>query len=93
MQKQDAAKGQILPAYFPVSDFYLAAFLICSGFELAHTSRVGPSRVLFFLRDGTERPQAVNEFYGHKSRVDPLAFKDAIVNLKSLIHAQKAQER
>lgn len=86
MQKKS---DSTVPAYFPVSDFYLAAFLIASGFDLVQTNRGEAHRVLFFLRDGPERPKAVADFYGHRATIDPLAFKDAIVNLKSVIHAAK----
>ena len=71
---------------YPLADFYLAAFLISSGFELLKTERVSPNRVTFVLRDSPRREQLVNDFYANKAQVNPLKYKDAIVNLKALIH-------
>ena len=75
---------------FPVSDFYIAAFLICAGLELVRTERVSAGRVVFMLRDKPQRAQMVQDFYSHKSQIDPLAYKDSIVNLKALIHGLPA---
>ena len=75
---------------FPVSDFYIAAFLICEGLELVRTERVSAGRVVFMLRDRPQRAQMVQDFYSHKAQVDPLAYKDSIVNLKAMIHGLPA---
>ncbi len=71
---------------FPLADFYLAAFLISSGLELLKTERFSPSRVTFVLRDSPQREQLIHDFYANKAQVNPLKYKDAIVNLKALIH-------
>lgn len=71
---------------YSLSDFYLAAFLLQSGLELIRTEQVGTSRVIFVLKDSPERPRLIQNFYSHKAKVDPLQYKDMIVNLKSLIH-------
>ncbi|MHB2025091.1 MAG: DUF5659 domain-containing protein [Elusimicrobiota bacterium] len=78
-------------ALFPVSDFYAAAFLICAGLELVRTERVNVRRVVFLLRDKPQRMQMIQDFYAHKSKVDPLAYKDSIVNLKALIHGLRPE--
>lgn len=86
MQNERMQKSENASETFPVADFYLAAFLITSRFELVRAELAGQNRVLFLLRDSPQRPQVVADFFGHRAVVDPLAFKDAIVNLKSLIH-------
>lgn len=75
----------------PVSDLYLTAFLLCKGMELIRTERATSSRVIFIFKDIPRRAQLVQNFYGRKEKVDPLAYKDAIVNLKSLIHGMKSE--
>lgn len=86
MQNERMQTNEHAPETYPVADFYLAAFLITSGFELLRAELAGQNRVLFLLRDSPQRPQIVADFFGRRAAVDPLAFKDAIVNLKSLIH-------
>jgi hypothetical protein len=49
-------------ALFPVSDFYAAAFLICSGLDLVRTERVSAGRVVFLLRDKPQRMQMLQSF-------------------------------
>jgi hypothetical protein len=71
---------------YSLADFYLAAFLISSGMDLLRTDRTGTNRVNFVLRDSPLRNQLIQDFYARKAKVDPLQYKDAIVNLKSLIH-------
>ena len=86
MRNETMQSHENAPETYPVADFYLAAFLITSGFELLRVELAGENRVLFLLRDTPQRTQVVADFYGRRAVVDPLAFKDAIVNLKSLIH-------
>jgi hypothetical protein len=71
-------------------DFYLCAFLICSGLELIRTDPAGNDRMIFVLRESPERSRLTEAYYGHRASADPLAFKDVIVNLKSIIHGRKA---
>lgn len=70
-------------------DFYLTSYLICCGLELLRTEPAGNNRVTFVLRESPQRTRITEDYYGHRAQVDPLAFKDAIVNLKSVIHARK----
>ena len=74
---------------FSLADFYLAAFLISSGLELIRTERLSPNRVTFVLRDSPRREQFVRDFYSSRAQVNPLKYKDAIVNLKALIHGMQ----
>jgi len=49
------------------TDFYSAAYLICSGLELLKTERVGYNRVVFVLRDSPKRAQLIQDFYARKA--------------------------
>ena len=73
---------------YSLSDFYLTAYLICSGLELVKTNRAESNRVTFILKDSPIRDQLIQEFYSHKARIDPLAYKDSIANLKALVCIQ-----
>lgn len=71
---------------FALSDFYLAAYLLCKGRTLLRTEPGGQNRMRFVLDDSPDRQHMIEDFYAHRAAVDPLAFKDAIVNLKSYLH-------
>ena len=92
MKNETMQSNEQAPQTYPIADFYLAAFLITSGFELLRAELAGTNRVLFLLRDTPQRAQAVADFFGRRAVVDPLAFKDAIVNLKSLIHGMNPRQ-
>lgn len=88
MQKTMKPKP-MMDAVCELTDFYLASYLICRGLELLRTEPAGNNRVTFVLRESPERARLTQDYYGRRAQVDPLAFKDAIVNLKSVIHARK----
>lgn len=90
MQKETMKNTEPADGAYSLSDFYLAAYLICSGMELLRTDRAKPNRVVFVLADSQQRPGLIQDFYSRKARIDPLAYKDTIANLKSLIHGFKA---
>ncbi|OIO04651.1 MAG: hypothetical protein AUJ52_14805 [Elusimicrobia bacterium CG1_02_63_36] len=79
------------PASYALSDFYLAAYLIAEGLPLLRLDPAGGSRVLFVLEDSPRREALIQDFYGHRAGVDPLAYKNAIVDLKSLIHGLRRE--
>ena len=74
---------------FSLSDFYLAAYLLCKGLKLLGTDPNGKNRIHFLLDDSPDRPQLIEDYYAHRAVVDPLSFKDAVVNLKSFLHGLK----
>ncbi len=74
---------------FSLSDFYLAAFLLSKGLKLLGTDPNGKNRIHFLLDDSPDRPQLIEDYYAHRAVVDPLSFKDAVVNLKSFLHGLK----
>jgi len=85
MQRNGMMKN-VSPQPYVLSDFYLAAYLLCKGRKLLRTEPGGQNRVRFVLDDSPNRQQLIEDFYAHRATVDPLAFKDAIVNLKSFLH-------
>lgn len=85
MRKEKMRNAQPLPDY-TLSDFYVAAFLICSGLNLVRAERVAANRVAFVLRDSPQRSELIQDFYARRARVDPLEYKGVITNLKALIH-------
>jgi len=70
---------------FETTDFYLACFLRCSGYELVDVQRQG-RRSTFIFRDGPARPDDVMAFYKNARSIQPLEFVGAIRDMKALIH-------
>src|SRR3954471_9561235 len=65
------------PGLYETSDFYLACFLRCSGYELAGLRRDG-RRCVFAYRDRPTRQRDILAFYGDRAAVVPLRFVGAI---------------
>ena len=70
---------------FETTDFYLACFLRCTGYELADVRREG-ARSIFVFRDQAGRRDTIMDFYANRASVQPLAFVGVIKDMKSLIH-------
>lgn len=70
---------------FETTDFYLACFLRCIGYELLNLRREG-RRSIFVFRDGPERKASMMAFYNNESAVRPLAFASVIKDMKAMIH-------
>ena len=70
---------------FETSDFYLACFLRCAGYELVNL-RTDGRRKVFVFRDRPERPADVMAFFGDSTTVRPLAFTATIKDMKGLLH-------
>ena len=87
MQKDNMKKIEPSTDTYSSTDFYSAAYLICSGLALLKTERVGYNRVVFVLQDSPKRAQLIQDFYGHKAKIDPLLYKDTLTNLKAIIHS------
>lgn len=69
---------------YPVSDFYLAAFLKAQHFKLVDTLREG-RRVTFIFEDKPTRSQLTKDFY-NDGTVNVNPFIHAIQDLKSIIY-------
>jgi len=71
---------------FATSDFYLACYLRCIGYDLKDMHRDG-RRASFVFEDRPNRPADVIAFFGNRTEVNPLRFVSAIKDLKALLHA------
>jgi len=70
---------------FDTTDFYLASYLRCVGYDLLDLRREG-TRAVFVFADRPERRAAVLAFYNSEGGVAPLAFVGSIRDMKALIH-------
>jgi hypothetical protein len=70
---------------FETSDFYLACFLRCTGYDLLDLRAEGRRKV-FVFRDCPSRRDDVLAFYGGGAVVTPLAFSTTIKDMKGLLH-------
>jgi len=70
---------------FDTTDFYLACFLRCAGYDLEDVRREG-RRSVFVFRDRPERKAEMLAFYRNEGAVKPLAFVETIKSMKALIH-------
>lgn len=71
MRKEKMRNAQPLPDY-TLSDFYVAAFLICSGLNLVRAERFAANRVAFVLQDSPQRSELIQDcrflsFYGEET--------------------------
>lgn len=66
-------------------DFYLAAFLIASGFPLrGHIKNAGLTT--FEFEETPKLTNPISSHYGFSGRVEPIAFGNSMRTLKSIIH-------
>ena len=66
------------------SDFYFSAYLLSKGYQIEETSKIGKSITFSFESDDLEEVR--NEYFLGKASVEPLAFSNAIHNLKTLTY-------
>jgi hypothetical protein len=88
----DRASSASRPGLYETSDFYLACFLRCSGYELAGMRRQG-RRCVFAYRDRPTRQRDVLAFYGDQTAVVPLRFVGAIKDMKAMLHNVQGGDR
>ena len=67
---------------FETTDFYLACFLRCLGYNLADLRRDG-RRSIFVFHEKPERRATMMAFYDNEVTVHPLAFVGAIKDMKA----------
>jgi hypothetical protein len=77
---------------YETSDFYLACFLRCSGYELAGLRRDGRCCV-FAYHDRPTRQRDLLAFYGDRAAVVPLRFVGAIKDMKAMLHNAQDEDR
>ena len=74
---------------FESRDFYLSAFLIANGYELADHSR-NHGYTTFFFRADEGLNKIVKEFYSLKTEIEPIKYSQALRALKGIIHSLSA---
>ena len=85
MKQSKTLSDSCPPAAFETSDFYLACFLRCVGYELLDLRPQGRRRV-FVFKDTDARRGDVMAFYGDGASVRPLALSSTIKDMKALLH-------
>lgn len=80
-----AKRRQTVPTAFETTDFYLACFLRCVGYELVRLRDDGRRKV-FVFRDRGSRRDDVMAFYADTTSVRPLAFTSTIKDMKGLLY-------
>ena len=76
---------EIATETFETTDFYLACFFRCAGYDLVDLRRE-ERRSVFIFRDRPERRAVMMAFYNNEGTVHPLAFVGTIKDMKALIH-------
>lgn len=72
---------------FATTDFYLACFLRCSGYDLLRLQPVGRGpRREFVFSDLPRRERDVMDFYRDVAKVPALQFARSIKDMKSILH-------
>jgi len=72
---------------YKLSDLFLCGWLLVAGMVLIRTEQQKKNRIVFVLQDITERPALINQYYSGNAVVCPLAYKNKIGDLKSLIYS------
>ena len=67
-------------------NFYLCAYLLSTGMALTDHWKDGHQTV-FGFDESAELDQRIQEYFSMQARVEPIAYGNAVRNLKSIIHA------
>jgi len=73
-------------------DFYLSSFLISNKIELLDNI-VEDGVTIFVFEKNDEIKKLIGNYYSLRSRVEPMAYGQAIRTLKSVIHASKSNAK
>jgi hypothetical protein len=73
-------------------DFYLSSYLIANGCDLLDNI-VEDGVTTFVFEKSDEMIKLIGNYYSLKSRVEPMAYSQAIRSLKSVIHASKTNAK
>ncbi len=73
-------------------DFYLSSYLIANGCNLIDNI-VEDEVTTFIFEKNDELKILIGNYYSLKSRVEPMAYGQAIRTLKSVIHASKTNSK
>ena len=77
---------------FISKDFYLSSYLMAIGCNLLDNI-VDNGVTTFVFEKNDEVKKLVGNYYSLKSKVEPLAYGQAIRTLKSVIHASKSNSK
>jgi hypothetical protein len=67
-----------------IPDISLAAFLDCCGYKYKiRKDKEKDTKSLFVFEPSGELDKAIENYYNHEARVDPLQFSESLRNLKS----------
>ena len=67
-------------------DFYLASFLVASGFQLLASSKVA-GLTIFEFEETPKLTASIESYFGFRASVNPISLGIAMRTLKSIIHA------
>ena len=81
-----------MKTYYSSKDFYLSSFLIANDCELSETV-VNDGVTTFVFEMNDEIKKLIGNYYSLKSKVEPMAYGQAIRTLKSVIHASKSNSK
>jgi len=73
-------------------DFYLSSYLIANGSTLLDNI-VEDGVTTFVFENNDEVKRLIGNYYSLKSKVEPMAYGQAIRTLKSVIHASKTNAK
>jgi hypothetical protein len=76
-----------IPNNYITSDLYLTAYLKCKGFKFTVEKLKSKSSFLFI--ETPELLSVVNEYLTESGSCEPLAYTNAIKNIKNLLHNTK----
>ena len=85
IERRSQGAGAEAAEVFETTDFYLACYLRCDGFQLAGMRR-DVTRLVFRFGDRADREAIALAFFNNEGGVRPLAYSAAIKDLKALIH-------
>jgi hypothetical protein len=77
---------------YSTKDFYLSSFLMANDCNLLDNNvENGVTTFVFEMNDGIKK--LIGSYYSLRSRVEPMAYGQAIRTLKSVIHASKSNAK
>ncbi len=74
-------------------DFYLSAYLIATGNELAQYTKDAGNLTTFVFHNSQELQQHVRKFYALEALINPVVYGNALRSLKSIIHEKQITNR
>lgn len=86
LKEQNQMMKQIENTYIS-RDFYLSAYLLAEGDELRTYEKDEQNLTRFIFQNSPSLQQHVRKFYALEALVNPIAYGNALRNLKSMIHS------